>query len=70
MNMYLKTKEMAKRLGYSADYLLNNRELLFFKGEHYFIQNKRINWKIEKMIGWIENKNMSIQALEIIERIS
>lgn len=61
---------MAKSLGYSADFLLNNRGLIFFEGEHYFAQDKRINWKIEKMVAWIENRNVSIQALEILERVS
>jgi len=70
MNMYLKTKEMAKKLGYSTDFLLNNRELIFLKGEHYFPKKKRINWKVDKMIEWIENRNLSIQALEILERVS
>ena len=70
MNMYLKTKEMAKSLGYSADFLLNNRGLIFFEGEHYFPKNKRINWKVNKMVDWIENRNVSIQALDILERVS
>ncbi len=69
--MYMKTKEMAKSLGYSADFLLNNRELIFFKGEHYFPQDKRINWKIDKMVDWIENQTISsTQALEILEMVS
>lgn len=68
--MYLRTKMMAQKLGYSADFLLSQREVLFFEGEHYFCQDKRINWKIEKMTEWIENKSISIQALEILERVS
>ena len=68
--MYMKTKAMAKSLGYSADFLLNNRGLIFFEGEHYFTKDKRINWKVDKMVDWIENRNVSIQALEILERVS
>ena len=61
---------MAKSLGYSADFLLKNRELIFFEGEHYFTKDKRINWKITAMIDWIENRNVSIQAQEILKMVS
>ena len=70
MNMYLKTKKMAEILGYSSDFLLNNRGLIFFEILHYFTKDKRINWKIAAMTDWIENKNVSIQALKILEKVS
>jgi len=70
INMYMKTTQMAKNLGYSTDFLLNNRGLIFFEDEHYFTKGRRINWKIAAMEDWIENKNVSIQALEILEKVS
>lgn len=69
-NMYMKTKQMAEVLGYSSDFLLNNRDILFFEGEHYFTQNKRINWKITAMTDWIENKSISAQSQEILKMVS
>lgn len=68
--MYLKTKEMAQVIGYSSDFLLNNRNLLFFEDEHYFTKNKRINWKVSKMIDWVENRNVSPKANAILEMVS
>jgi len=68
--MYMKTKTMAKHLGYSSDFLLNNRGIIFFEGEHYFPQGNRINWKITAMTDWIENRTISIQSLEILEMVS
>lgn len=68
--MYAKTRQMAEILGYSSDFLLNNREIIFFEGEHYFTHNKRINWKIPVMMDWIENKSISIQSQEILRMVS
>ncbi len=68
--MYLKTKQMAEMIGYSPDFLLNNRDLLFFEGEHYFTKNRRINWKVSKVIDWVENREVSSKALQMLERIS
>ena len=65
--LYLKTKDMAKLIGYSGDYLLKNREILFFEDEHYFSKEKRINWKTSKMIEWVENQNLSDKAKEILD---
>ncbi len=70
IDMYMKTKTMAKCLGYSADFLLNNRGIIFFEGEHYFTQDKRINWKIITMTDWIENRTVSNQAQEILKMVS
>ena len=69
-SLYVKTKTMAEYLGYSSDFLLNNREIIFFEGEHYFPQDKRINWKISAMQNWIENKSVSTQAQEILKMVS
>jgi len=69
-NAYMKTTAMANILGYSSDFLLNNREIIFFEGEHYFTQNKRINWKISKMTDWIENRSISTQSEEILKLVS
>ena len=66
----MKTSHMAKVLGYSSDFLLNNREIIFFEGEHYFTQDKRINWKISAMTDWIENRTISNQANEILKMVS
>jgi len=68
--LYLKTGDMASMIGYSPDYLLNNREVLFFENIHYFPKDKRINWKIDEMIAWVENKNISMQAKEILDLVS
>jgi len=69
-SMYVKTSVMAKLLGYSSDFLLNHRDIIFFEGEHYFTQDKRINWKITAMTAWIENRTVSNQAQEILEMVS
>jgi len=67
---YVKTKVMARILGYSPDFLLNNRGIIFFEGEHYFPQGNRINWKISVMTNWIENRTVSNQAQEILKMVS
>ena len=69
-NAYMKTTAMAKVLGYSPDFLLNNRGIIFFEGEHYFTQDRRINWKIIAMKNWIENKSISTQSEEILKLVS
>jgi len=69
-NTYMKTTAMAKVLGYSSDFLLNNRDIIFFEGEHYFPQGNRINWKISAMTNWIENRTISNQAQEILKMVS
>jgi len=66
---YLKTNDMAKLIGYSRDYLLKNREILFFEDIHYYTKEKRINWKVTKMIEWVENKNLSDKAKEILDLV-
>ena len=68
--LYLKTKDIAKLIGYSGDYLLKKREILFFEDEHYFSKEKRINWKTSKMIEWVENQNLSDKAKEILDVVS
>ena len=68
--LYLKSNDMAKLIGYSGDYLLKNREILFFENVHYFPKEKRINWKVSKMIEWVENENLSDKAKSILEMLS
>lgn len=68
--LYLKTNDMAKLIGYSGDYLLKNREVLFFEGTHYFPKEKRIDWKVNPMVAWVENKNLSSKAKEILDMVS
>jgi hypothetical protein len=68
--LYLKTNDMAKLLGYSGDYLLRNRGILFFENVHYFPKEKRLDWKVDKMIEWVENKNISAQAKAILDLVS
>ena len=67
--LYLKTTAMASIIGYSGDYLKNNKEILFFEDIHYFPKEKRINWKVDKMIEWVENKNISSQAKAILDLV-
>jgi len=69
-SLYLKTNDMAKLIGYSGDYLLKNRDLLFFEGIHYFPKEKRIDWKVAKMIEWVENQTLSDQAKQILDMVS
>ncbi len=68
--LYLKTGDMAKLIGYSRDYLLKNREVLFYEGVHYFSKENRLNWKVAKMIEWVENQTMSDQAKQILDMVS
>ena len=68
---YLKTSDMALLIGYSSDYLLKNKEVLFFEDIHYFSKNKRTNWKVSMMIAWVENKNqISQKAKDILDVVS
>ena len=67
---YLKTNDMAKLIGYSADYLLKHRGDIFFEGVHFFPKEKRIDWKVAKMIEWVENKNISDEARHILDMVS
>lgn len=67
---YLKTNDMAKLIGYSRDYLLKNRDIYFFEGVHYFIKDKRHNWKVQKMISWVENQSISEKAKDIVDLVS
>ncbi len=69
-SLYLKTNDMARLLGYSGDYLLKNKEVTFFLNIHYFPKEKRIDWKVSKMVEWVENQNISIQAKEILNLVS
>jgi hypothetical protein len=68
--LYLKTNDMAKIIGYSGDYLLKNREVLFFEGVHYFPKEKRLDWKVAKMIEWVEGNSLSDQAKNILDLVS
>lgn len=68
--LYLKTNDMAKLIGYSGDYLLKNRGVLFIEGVHFFPKSKRVDWKISKMIEWVEGKNISSKAKEILDLVS
>lgn len=68
--LYLKTNDMAKLIGYSGDYLLKNREILFFQGVHFFPKEKRIDWKVDKMIEWVEGNSISDQAKNILNLVS
>ena len=54
-SMYLKTNDMAKLIGYSGDYLLKNRDIIFLESVHFFPKDKRIDWKVDKMIEWVES---------------
>jgi len=61
---------MAKLIGYSRDYLLKNREIIFFEGIHYFPKDKRLDWKVEKMIEWVESNSLSDKAKNILNLVS
>jgi hypothetical protein len=66
---YLKTNSMAELIGYSGDFLLKNRNVLFFENVHYFSKGLRINWKVSEVVSWVENKNMSHQAKIVLDTI-
>jgi len=68
--LYLKTNDMAKHIGYSRHYLLKHREIFFFEGIHYFPKEKRLDWKVSKMIEWVENKSISAKAKSVLEMVS
>ena len=68
--IYLKTKDMARMIGYSSDFLLNNRDILFFESDHYFTKTNRIDWKVSKITAWVENQEVSAQVDEILRRVS
>lgn len=68
--LYLKTKDMGKLIGYSSDFLLKHREVLFFENEHYFPKRKRIDWKVSIMIEWVENETLSERAKKILDFVS
>ena len=70
MPLYLKTNDMAKLIGYSGDYLLKNREIIFMQGVHYFPKSKRIDWKVSRVLEWVENQNLSDKAKDIIDLVS
>jgi len=67
---YLRTRDMARMLGYSSDYLLSNRGIEFQEGLHYFPKTKRIDWKVEKMIAWVENQNIGTHAQKILDMVT
>lgn len=67
--LYLKTKDMGTLIGYSKDYLLNNREILFYEGVHYFPKAKRIDWKVSIMIEWVENQTLSDKAKNVLSLV-
>jgi len=70
MSDYLKTKDMALKIGYSPDFLLKNRGIVFFEGIHFFTKDKRINWKVDRVKAWIEGKEVSEQAKNILDMVS
>ncbi len=67
---YLPIGKMAKMTGYSPDFLRKNIGILFFEGTHFFKKQNRSDWKVSSMIAWIENKNMSTQAKDILKMVS
>lgn len=69
---YLKTSDMAKLIGYSGDFLLKNRGILFFENIHFFAKetNKRIDWKVERMIEWVEGEKISDKAKSVLSMVS
>jgi len=73
-SMYLKTRDMARLIGYSPDYLLQNREILFTRGVHYFPKmnsgKPRIDWKVDAVLAWVEGKELSSKAKSILDLIS
>ncbi len=69
-SLYLQTRSMAQLIGYSKDYLLRNRGILFFEGVHYFTKPRRTNWKVSAMIAWVEGNNLSDQAKSILDLVS
>jgi len=69
-SQYLQTRQMATLIGYSKDYLLRNRGILFFEGTHYFTKPRRTDWKVAAMIAWVENQTISDQAKAILNLVS
>jgi len=66
---YLPTGQMAKYLGLSKDFLLNNRGLLFIEGKHYFNPTgiNKLLWSIEAMDKWVRGEDSYLN--EIVNNI-
>lgn len=70
--LYLQIGPMSELIGISIKELERKKEILFFKGVHYFIPKGRRNtlWKVDEMIKWIESDyQVSEEAAQIIDQI-
>lgn len=68
----LPTNKMAKYLGLSADFLNKNKEVLFFKGQHYNNPPgiKRTLWIVEEMENWaLGQVKVSETAKQVLNNI-
>jgi hypothetical protein len=66
------TGEIAKLIGLSKDFLLKKREVLFFKGKHYFEPNglNKLLWEVDAMLDWIKSDSKKIDKVsEILENL-
>ena len=61
---------MAKLIGYSGDFLLKNRNIIFYENIHYFTKESRINWKVSEVVAWVENRNTTQKAKEVLDLLS
>ena len=74
MSDYLPTPKMAEKIGYSSDFLFKNVGIIFQENIHFFTKDsgkkKRMDWKVSSMIGWVENKDISDKAKNILDMVS
>jgi len=67
----LPTSKMAAYLGVSKDFLRKNKGILFKQGKHFNrpIGTKRDMWIVAEMEKWALNRNVSKEALEVLNNI-
>lgn len=61
---------MAAYIGYSKSFLEKNRGSLFFEGTHYFKNSRGTRWKVSEMVAWVEGKEISNKAKDIVAMVS
>ena len=67
----LPTSKMANYLGVDRGFLQRNKGILFKQGKHFNrpIGTKRDMWIVAEMEKWALNRNVSKEALEILDTI-
>ena len=66
---FLTTGKLAAYIGVNIRFLKENKDILFRKGEHYFIPAGRVHplWDVDKMIAWVTDSNDTVD--EILKKV-